>query len=702
MTGTSLSRLREISSGNTLHAQALEEITGPGFYLVNEGCIGVRKKSGDQTFKVCRLGQNDGFVVPAPGKNISYHVETASSGSVVSLEHHDITQDKQVLIEALVEKLHLQLHRFAMLLSGLEHLAQDISPEFVEELYDASEHLSLDPSDVLLRERDPADSVFFLVQGRLRVFVGEGESASEVGYIERGEIFGEMAVLSDEPRSASISAIRQSDVIKLSKARFTELLRSYPLLNQFINGLLVQRIKGQNERLRKRHKPLNRLLLGLSKQTERLLNDFVNTLSAESAVITEQEACDHFARQAATAINPARLNELLDRLEQRKGKCHYLCLHERQEWLSMVLPRADEVWLFLDPAQDVEQLLETIGSFPNGSGWESSKKVLVMLHERDGTIEDTGKRLQALKPDQHFHIRVSEADDWARLKRYLLDQSLGLVLGGGGARGFAHIGMMKAFEAAGLKFDWFGGTSIGAIMSAWLGQGLPPVEIVSAIRKFFVEVNPLGDYTLPLVSISRSIRLDRLLKEGMGLGDIEDMPLPFFCISSDLSVAEELVHQRGTLWKAVRASIAIPGVIAPVIQGDRFLIDGALLNNLPVDHMLSFNPGPVVAIDVSDNEPLLTDEKHIPTFGEYFWRKIRGKTPRVPTILETLSRSTTLAGSNRVNANKTAADFYLKPDLTQFGNLEFKSAEAIIEAGYEAGLSALDNELQDLVRVDGH
>ena len=702
MTDLSLTRLRQVSSGKIVRAETSQEITRPGFYLVNSGHIEVRQRSGNQTFTVCRLEQNDGFVVPGPARNTSYHTQIVFNGPVVSLEYHDVTQDKEALVEAIAGPLHLRLHRFAMLLAGLKDLTQDLSPEFVETLYDASEYLILDPFQVLLREGDPADSVFFLLQGRLRVFVGEGDGVSEVGHVERGEIFGEMAVLSDEPRSASISAIRHSELVKLSKVRFTTLLRDYPALNQFMNGLLVQRIKSQNERLRKRHKPLNRLLLAICPETGTLLDDLANDLSPESTVITEQGALNHFVAQDVTAIKPARLNELLDRLEQDKDICHHVCSQEHEDWLEMVLPRADEIWMFLDSSKEPAQVRQSITSLVDSRAWETVKKVLVILHQGTGPITGTAKWLEMFKPHQHFHIHVSEGNDRARLKRYLLGQSLGLVLGGGGARGFAHIGMMKAFDAAGLRFDWFGGTSIGAVMAAWLGQGLAPAEIVTAIRKFFVDINPLGDYTLPVISLSRSARLDRLLKEGIGLGDIEDMPLPFFCISSDLSVAEERLHQRGTLWKAVRASIAIPGVIAPVVDNNRFLIDGALLNNLPVDHMAALNSGPVVAIDVSDHEPLFADEPHIPSFTEYLWRKIIGKTPQVPTILETLSRSTTLAGSSRANANKLAADIYLKPDLTRFGSLDFKSAEAIIEAGYQAGLSALDNELRSMVQNPSH
>ena len=685
-------RLRQLSSGSVISVRSGEEITCPGFYIIVSGHVLVRYRFEDQICTVLQLEQGESFVISSADTMASYQVVVPSSGFAVSLERHDITENNGALIETILEPLHLRLHRFSMLCSGLRQLAEDIPAKLVQEISDASEYLVLDPYEVLLCEGDPADSVFLLLQGRLRVFVGEGDSASEVGNVERGEIFGEMAILSDEPRSASISAMRHSEIARFSKANFSRLIREYPSLSKLLNGLLIQRIKSQNQRVRNRQKSPNRLLLAVLPEAAAFLEEVVDDLVPEGRVVREQDGHVHFDMRGGV-LNPARLNELFDRIEQDERKCYYPCSCGRREWLDLVLPRADEIWLFLDPEGDPEGARHAIASFVNTPAWETSKKVLVFLHQTLKHTKGTKHWLDALKPDQHFHIRVSEATDKARLRRYLLDQSLGLVLGGGGARGFAHIGIVKAFDSAGLKFDWFGGTSIGAVMAAWLGQGLAPDEIVPAIRKFFVDINPLGDYTLPLVSLSRSARLDRLLKEGMGLGDIEDMPLPFFCISSDLSVAEERVHQRGTLWRAVRASIAIPGIIAPVIQDNHFLVDGALLNNLPVDHMASFNSGPVIAIDVSDHEPLFTDEVYVPSFGEYVWRKVRGKTPKIPTILETLSRSTTLASSSRANKNKYAADFYLKPDLTQFASLEFKSAEVIIEAGYQAGMRALDKEL---------
>ncbi|MCP4812315.1 MAG: GTPase-activating protein, partial [Planctomycetaceae bacterium] len=179
----------------------------------------------------------------------------------------------------------------------------------------------------------------------------------------------------------------------MSKARFNGFLRDYPALNQFMNGLLVQRIKSQNERLRKRHKPLNRLLLAICAETEVLLDDLVNDLSPESTVITEQGAFDHFSAQDATTINPARLNELLDRLEQDKDKCHHVCSPERQDWMEMVLPRADEIWVFLDSSKEPAHVRQSIASLVDSPAWTTAKKVLVMLHQGAGSIEGTVKWL---------------------------------------------------------------------------------------------------------------------------------------------------------------------------------------------------------------------------------------------------------------------------------------------------------------------
>jgi len=616
---------------------------------------------------------------------------------MVSLKDAASTDHGRTLIEELTQPLNTRIHRLSTLALALGQLIKDISTGFIEELFRASEFIQLKPGEILFREGSHADSVYVLISGKLQVYVGSESHVTEVGSISRGEFFGAMAVMTGDPRSASIRATRYSEMVRLGKDDFELLSRKYPPLEKFITRLLIDLIKRQNERLKRKSTPFNRVILALTEGKDNdALGSFVHDLESESLVITEGSVLRGFAGKTIEQIKPIELNQFLDQIEQSSTKCHFFCRCQNHQWVLASLSRADEIWLVVDAREDSQTLEERIAAYQRHPGWESARRVLVLLHTEREQIHGTAEWLKVTGADQHFHIQIGESDDWQRLKRYLLGQSIGLVLGGGGARGFGHIGMMKAFESAGLKFDWFGGTSIGAIMAAWIAQGRTTDQIVQSIHKFFMDVNPLGDYTLPLVSLSRSRRLDNLLEEGSGVGNIEDMPLPFFCVSSDLSVARELLHDHGVLWRALRASIAIPGVIAPVIQDGHFLVDGALLNNLPVDHMLFHNPGPVVAIDVSDNEPYFTDEKEIPTASRYLWNRVIGKSPGVPSILEILLRSTTLAGSNRVNTNKANADVYIKPDLTRFGMLEFKAADAIIEAGYEAGLAALDKELKYL------
>jgi len=698
MNQSQLEKLLAICPSCCVEFQGVEKSLSPGFYSVREGQIEVTIMVAGYRLRVCVLTLSECFFVSKDQRDIFFQPSKSTRLTMISLKDVASTDHGRILAEELAQPLNTRIHQLSSLALALGHLIKDISAGFIEELFLTSEFIQLKPWEILFREGSHADSVYVLISGKLQVYVGSESDVTEVGSISRGEIFGEMSVLSGDPRSASIRATRNSEMVRLGENDFEALSKKYPPLEKFITRLLIDRIKRQNERLKRKSKSFNRVILTLAEgKTNDALGSFVHDLESESLVIAEDSVLRGFTEKTIEQIKPIQLNQFLDQIEQSSTKCHYFCRCQNDQWVLASLSRADEIWLVVDAREDSQTLEKRIAAYQRHPGWESARRVLVLLHAEREEIYGTAERLKVTGAAQHFHIQIGESADWQRLKRYLLGQSIGLVLGGGGARGFGHIGMMKAFESAGLKFDWFGGTSIGAIMAAWIAQGLATDQIVQSINKFFVDVNPLGDYTLPLVSLSRSIRLDNLLEEGLGVGNIEDMPLPFFCISSDLSVAAELLHNHGVLWRAVRASIAIPGVVAPVIQDGHFLVDGALLNNLPVDHMLSHNPGPVVAIDVSDNEPYFTDEKEIPTASRYLWRRVIGKPPGVPSILETLLRSTALAGSNRVNTNKTNADIYIKPDLTRFGMLEFKAANAIIEAGHQAGLAALDKELKHLL-----
>src|SRR6202035_4079754 len=184
-----------------------------------------------------------------------------------------------------------------------------------------------------------------------------------------------------------------------------------------------------------------------------------------------------------------------------------------------------------------------------------------------------------------LHHHVGDAADLGRLARLITRRGGRLVLSGGGARGFAHLGIIRALREARVPIDFVGGSSIGSIIAAGVAVGWSDDEMRLRYRRSFVDTNPVNDYTFPFVALTRGRKVSRLLQREYGDILIEDLRRPFFCVSANLSTGRALEHRDGRLADALRASVAIPGVLPPVFHGDDVLVDGATINNLPVDVM---------------------------------------------------------------------------------------------------------------------
>src|ERR1700678_43195 len=214
---------------------------------------------------------------------------------------------------------------------------------------------------------------------------------------------------------------------------------------------------------------------------------------------------------------------------------------------------------------------------------------LALLHE--GCFE-AGAAIRWLKRNdvaQHHHI--VGAADFGRVARLLTRRGVGLVLSGGGARGSAHLGVIRALREARVPIDFVGGASIGAIMAAGVAMGGSDEEMRLRYRRCFVDTNPVNDYTFPFVALTRGRKVSRLLAREYGDVCIEDLRLPYFCVSANLTTGRVLEHREGRLADALRASVAIPGIMPPVFHDEGVLVDGAAINNLPVDIMRSHAPG---------------------------------------------------------------------------------------------------------------
>jgi NTE family protein len=351
----------------------------------------------------------------------------------------------------------------------------------------------------------------------------------------------------------------------------------------------------------------------------------------------------------------------------------------------------------LSHGDHVVALVEKSGTIPNRHPvWPADAPTLqpttlVILHPVSTRLPSgTAGVLRQLPANAHLHVRIDRDDDVGRVARMLAGVPYCLVLSGGGALGFAHLGAVQAMRELGIPCDVVGGTSIGAVMAAYQGMDLGIEEQISQTEADF---KGLMDYTLPVVSLLKGRRTSERIQRHAGDHTIEDLWIPYFCISTNLSTNNMKIHDRGSIATAVRASLALPGVFPPVHDGEHFLIDGGVLNNFPLDVMHARNPfGKVIAVDVAANVLL----EAVGNFGLQLsgWRaavSMLRRKPLAPSIAITLVR-TSMIGSARDHDRYLQlrfADVHIELVLKETGLLDFGGVRPIAEYGYRGSLPQL-------------
>jgi predicted acylesterase/phospholipase RssA len=384
----------------------------------------------------------------------------------------------------------------------------------------------------------------------------------------------------------------------------------------------------------------------------------------------------------------AELVGWLHAVERDHDRVIYLPDGQDTAWSRLCLSQSDVV-LLAALAQD-DPSLGAVEA--RALATESLRCELALLHMAEPS--GTARWLERRPVADHHHLRSTRPGDAARLARMLTGRACGLVLGGGGARGLAHIGVIRALEEAGVPIDVVGGTSMGAIVAGLCARGMDDAERVRRMTSVARNGRRLLTPTLPLVALSAGRYLDQILTEHETEVPIEDLPLRFYCISANLTRAEGVVHERGPLWPAIRASLALPGIFPPVYAAGDLLIDGAAIDNVPVDVMRGrVGGGSIVAVDVSpDVEPLT-----VAPFGPGLsgWRVLGRRlnpfaTPQpVPGIADVLSRSTGLSQVRSRRALEDRVDLLLRPPVAGLGVLDFKGGIALFETGYRYAAEAI-------------
>jgi NTE family protein len=536
-----------------------------------------------------------------------------------------------------------------------------IDPVALQSLAAGAVHFSLPAGHLLFEAGSDPDGVYLLASGRLGV-----KTPSRAGLtaeLERGEMVGESGWLLGTPRSATVIALRDSELLWVPTAELDRIAARSTHFSLALARLCARRLRQSN---RQDYKPNrahiftvvpNSIEVDVADFASRLVDELGKTGRTE--LVWDARATTH----TATWFN---------RIEEVNDYVVYVANWTASGWTRQCCRQADVILMAAPAGGRISPWPAGIAETAIARG---ARVELALLHA--GRIEPGSAAAWLKTLPASLHHQIVEPADYGRLARLLMRRGVGLVLSGGGARGFAHLGIIRALREAKVPIDFLGGASLGAIIAAGAAMGWSDEEMRQRYRKGFVDTNPVNDYTFPFIALTRGKKVSRLLEREYGDALIEDLRYPYFCVSANLTTGRLYEHRTGRIAHALRAAVAIPGVMPPVFHDDGVLVDGAAINNLPVDVMQNHAPGFVIGCDVGADR----------NFGE-----------RRVNIFQVLMHAGMVNSSATERAQRELADVLLKPPLSNIDLLDWQAFDRAIEAGYEYARVAL-SELPAIPRL---
>jgi NTE family protein len=614
--------------------------------------------------------------------------------------------------------LHQQL-----LQDTLREIFGEVDHDLLHKLIPRMRTLELPGGSILLRQGEVSDAIYLVLSGRLRATLHDPEQGGiALGEIGRGEPIGEMGVISGSPRSATVTALRDCVLLRLDASDFTEVLESWPRASLPLARKLIDRLSRSNRVHLAQKRIVNVCVLplraGLEPSTlcqrlrDHLIEQFGLSRSQDARVAFHDRSTVESRLGAGIADAESeqpdayrRLLAWLDEQEALHTMQVFVADAEDSPWTRLCLRHADHVLLLAEADDDartglVEQR-HLMGEHPSIAVTQS----LWLLHPDERPIPSGTARWLQARPHilhnglSHFHTRLHHAGDWGRLARILSGQACGLVLAGGGARGFAQLGVMQALQEQGIDWDMAGGTSIGAVMAAYAAMDLPMSRIVRLAAHAF-ERDPTGDLNgLPMMSFLRGRRLRGVVLEAItaALGKqvhAEDLWKPFFCIASNYSRSQMQVLRTGDLAQALLASVSIPAALPPVLWNGDLLTDGSTFNNYPVDVMRASGAARVIGVDLHrDRYRPLPYKALPPSWALFIDRFLRPRKKRrykgLPTLGTIVFNVAVMASTAHEIRMRQDVDLTFRPDISRIGLLEWKAFRRVVDIGLQYGRQRL-------------
>ncbi|XP_014265195.1 patatin-like phospholipase domain-containing protein 7a isoform X2 [Maylandia zebra] len=618
---------------------------------------------------------------------------------------------------------------------------------FVRQIDFALDWMAVEAGRAVYRQGEKSDSTFIVLSGRLRSVIMKEDGKKElIGEYGRGDLIGVVETLTRQNRATTVHAVRDSELAKLPEGALCSIKRKFPQVVTRLIHLLGQKILQQvNGPLTARslalHTPGSKWDAG--NQASNLSTVAVLPVSEEvpltaftlelqhallaigpTLLLTSGIIKQRLGAAALDSVHEYRLSSWLGQQEDIHRIVLYQTDYTLTPWTQRCIRQADCIIIVGLGEQDptvgeLERMLE-------GSAVRAQKQ-LVLLHREDGpapkgTVDWLNMRSWI---SRHLHLacprrvfskrsqpkllelyqRVFEkpADrhsDFSRLARVLTGNAIALVLGGGGARGCSQVGIMRALCEAGIPVDLIGGTSIGSLMGALYAEDRSHSRLRIRAREWAMEMTSVFrkvlDLTYPITSMFSGASFNSGINNVFKSKQIEDLWIPYFNITTDITASAMRVHTDGSLWRYVRASMSLSGYLPPLCdpKDGHLLMDGGYINNLPADVARSMGAKVVIAIDVGSR-----DETNLTNYGDslsgwwLLWKRLNPLAEKVKVLnmAEIQTRLAYVCCVRQLESVKSS-DYceYIRPPIDRYRTLEFGKFDEIAEVGYQHGKTVFD------------
>ena len=606
-----------------------------------------------------------------------------------------------------------------VLIHHLQRMLGEVDAEALQLLRRHLEWVELAAGDTLMRQGEQGDAMYLSISGRLRASVlGDDGAEHMVREMGRGEVIGEMSLYTDEPRTATVVAIRNSVLVRLAKSEFASLLASSAQMSIALTRQMIKRLTSTSPRTAV-PPPLVMALLPVTAGVDGA--DFARRLAAQlgrmgKVCLVDAASVDTALQQSGlthTAVTDNAANRrialYLDQLELAHDFVLLVGDADASAWTQRCSRHSDEILLLADASQPPVLHASEAACLMQRGGQSDAAQILVLLHAADVRCPSDTRQWLARRPvADHVHVRPALDSDMARLARIQSRTAVGLVLAGGGAKGLAHLGLYQALLERGLVVDFVGGTSIGAIMAAMVASDQPLASVMPIARAAFAD-KPTGDFNLlPLISLIRGRRMRRILQVALEQifghpADIEDTWKNYFCVASNYTKACEQVISQGPLTQSLLASTAIPGAFPPVPVAGDLLFDGGTFNNFPVSIMRKRRGvGKVIGMDLGVRKPKPVTFEEVPGTWALLRDRLRPRQQRrykLPSFMAYLLNVNIMYSNSRQDESRRLTDLYFSPPLERVGMLQWQRFDSIAKQGYDYACEVLDAMPEDQLRA---